>query len=148
MTPSQRSTYFGTLWPTACARQKWNPKDEERRKDVTFSATGKESTSKLTQDEITLLFNKLKWLADPTNFDLALADSDPQAALAANKRTNVIWRIEQAAKAKGFNPVYLDKAAEHKCRVHNVTTWRDLPIGDLVKFSMTISKRQTTAAPL
>jgi hypothetical protein len=148
MTASQRSTYFGTLWPAACASQKWNPKDDERRKDVTFSATSKESTSKLTQDEITRLFNKLKWLADPTNFDLALADADPEAALQANKRKQVIFRITEAAKEKRFDEAYLIKAAEHKCRAHNVTTWRELPIGEIIKFSMTICKRQAHAAPV
>lgn len=151
MTPSQRSTYFGTLWPAACKAQGWNPKDEERRRDVTHAATGKESTSKLTQEQITLLFNKLKWLADPTNFDLAMADANPELALAANKRNNVIWRIEQAAAGQSLNETYLAKVAENKCTAHHVKSWRELPLQELVNFSRTIAARagrKKQAAPV
>jgi len=147
MSPSQRSTYFATLWPAACKAQGWNPKDAERRRDVTHAATGKASTSGLTEDQITLLFIKLKWLADPTNFDLAMADADPQAALKANKRVQVIYRIEQAARAGGFNEEYLIKAAEHKCAAHRVKAWRELPIKELVNFSRTIHARKRQPAP-
>jgi|GEM_PF-2185120 len=148
MNASQRSTYFGRLWPEACAAQKWNPRDEERRRDVTFAATGKESTSKLTEDQITLLFNKLKWLADPNNFEKAYADANPEIALAENKRGQVIHRIEKTATAKSLNSIYLDKAAEHKCRVHHVRTWRDLPIQELINFSKTISARKGSKTPV
>lgn len=148
MTASQRRTYFATLWPAACQAQGWNAKDEERRRDITFSATGKESTSKLTQEQITLLFNKLKWLADPTNFDLAMADANPELALADHQRTQVIWRIEKTAADKGFNSVYLDKAAEHKCRVHNARSWRELPIQELINFSKTMASRQGSKKPV
>lgn len=147
MTASQRRTYFATLWPAACKAQGWHVKDDERRRDVTHAATGQDSTSKLTQDQITLLFNKLKWLADPHNFDKAFADANPELALADHKRANVIWRIDQAAQAKGFNEAYIAKVAEHKCRAHNVRTWRDLPIQELVNLSKTISARKGSKKP-
>ncbi|MFZ2280738.1 MAG: hypothetical protein WAW39_23265 [Prosthecobacter sp.] len=148
MSPSQRKAYFARLWPDACKAQGWNPKDEERRRDVTHAATGQESTSKLTQKQITLLFNKLAWLADPHNFEKAFADANPEIALANDQRGNVIWRIEKAADEKGFNSVYLDKAAEHKCRVHNVRSWRDFPLKELINFSKTIAARQGNKKPV
>lgn len=148
MTTSQRRTYFARLWPDACQAQGWNPKDEERRRDVTHAATGQESTSKLTQKQITLLFNKLAWLADPNNFEKAFADANPEIALADHQRTQVIWRIEKTAGEKGFNSVYLDKAAEHKCRVHNARSWSELPIEELINFSKTISARQGNKKPV
>jgi len=148
MSPSQRKTYFARLWPDACKAQGWNPKDEERRRDVTHAATGQESTSKLSQKQITLLFNKLAWLADPNNFEKAFADANPEIALADHQRGQVIWRIEKAANEKGFNSVYLDKAAEHKCRVHNARSWSELPIQELINFSKTISARQGNKKPV
>ncbi len=146
MSPSQRSTYFARLWPDACKAQGWNPKDEDRRRDITHAATGQDSTSKLNQKQITLLFNKLAWLADPNNFEKAYADANPEIALADHQRVQVIWRIEKAAREKGFNAVYLDKAAEHKCRVHNARNWRELSLQELVNFSKTISNRKAHAA--
>ncbi|MBB5033132.1 hypothetical protein [Prosthecobacter vanneervenii] len=148
MSPSQRKTYFGTLWPDVCRAQGWNVKDEERRRDVTFAATGQESTSKLNQDQITLLWIKLKWLADPANFDKAYADANPEIALAEHKRQNVIWRIEKAAQAKGLNEAYLTKVAEYKVARHRVKSWRDFPLHELVNFSKTIAARKKHAAPV
>ncbi len=148
MNASQRSTYFGRLWPEACAAQKWNPKDEERRRDVTHAATGKESTSKLTEAQITLLFNKLKWLADPNNFEKALADANPTQALEEHKREQIIWRIEHTAAKKGFNEAWLAKASAGKCTRHNVKSWRQLPTVELVKFSMTVDSRAPNKTPV
>jgi hypothetical protein len=148
MTTSQRSTYFGRLWPDACHAQKWHPKNEERRRDVTFAATGQESASKLTQDQVTLLFNKLKWLADPNNFEKAYADANPDLALKNHKRKQVTWRIEQAAEKRGLNEAWLEAAAEHKCAKHKARGWRNLPIRELVNFSRTVSSRRPQAAPV
>lgn len=144
MTPRQRSTYFGSLWPAACAVQRWNAKDEHQRKRVTFAATGEESTSDLNQDQITLLFAKLEWLADPQNFGAALADSDPVAALEANKRKQLIWRIEKdAAKVPG-NPVkWLAEIASDR---HGTSDWQKLPTPELLRFSFTVSGKTTTVA--
>lgn len=147
MNANQRSTYFGRLWPEACQVQKWNPKNEERRRDVTFAATGQESTSKLTEDQITLLFNKLKWLADPNNFEKAYADANPELALKEHKRNQVIWRIEKAAKERDFNETWLEAAAEHKCAKHKCRGWRNLPIRELVNFSRTVSGRKAEKTP-
>jgi hypothetical protein len=93
MNANQRNHYFGKLWPAACEVQGWEKSDENQRKRVTFAATGETSTSALDEDQITLLFIKLRWLADPANFDKALADSDSAAALAKNKRQQIIWRM-------------------------------------------------------
>lgn len=141
MNAKQRSTYFGRLWPDACQAQKWNVKDEERRKDVTFAATGEESTSKLSEEQITLLFNKLKWLADPTNFDKAYKDANPEIALKDHKREQVIWRILDTATKKHFNEAWLEVAAAHKCAKHRCKSWRELPMGELVNFSKTVCSR-------
>ncbi len=141
MTAAQRSTYFGKLWPAACATQKWHVKDAERRREVTFQATQQESTSSLSQDGITLLFDHLLWLANPHDFDCAYKAANPELSIEQNKRDRVIWRVRQAANKGAFNDVYLAKSAEHKCRVHNVRTWDQLPLVELVNFSKTITAR-------
>ena len=144
MTPRQRSTYFGTLWPAVCKAQGWNIKDENRRKCVTYGATGEESTSDLDQDQITLLFNKLKHLADPQNFDKALADSDPAAALAEYQRPNLIWRIiRSAAKIPGQPEAWLSKLCADR---HGHSDWRKLPMADLLRFSMDAARSTTASA--
>lgn len=147
MTPRQRSTYFGTLWPQACKAQGWNVKDENRRKCVTFGATGEESTSDLNEDQITLLFNKLRLLADPQNFDKALADADPAAALEENKRKQLIWRVEKAAaKVPGDAESWLSELSAGKCAAHGVREWRKLPTPELLRFSFTVASRTTEMA--
>lgn len=147
MTSRQRSTYFGTLWPAACKAQGWSVKDENRRKCVTVGATGEESTSDLDQDQVTLLFNKLKFLADPHNFDKALADADPATALEENKRKQLIWRIEKAAaKVPGDAESWLTELAAGKCAAHNVREWRKLPTPELLRFSFTVASRTTEMA--
>lgn len=147
MNQRQRSTYFGTLWPAACQAQGWSIKDEHRRKCVTVGATGEESTSDLNEDQITLLFNKLKFLADPKNFDKALADADPAAALEENKRKQLIWRIEKAAaKVPGDAERWLAEMGAGKCAAHNVREWRKLPTPELLRFSFTVAARTTEMA--
>lgn len=147
MTSTQRSHYFGRLWPDACKVQGWNSKDEQQRQRVTFAATGEESTGALDQDQITLLFNKLKWLGDPNNFDKALADADPEAALEESRRARVIWRIEKAAaKVPGDAEKWLAETGAGKCAAHGVLEWRKLPTPELLRFAFTVSKRTTDEA--
>lgn len=144
MNPEQRALYFGKLWPEACATQGWKKSDEGQRKRVIFAATGENSSSALDQDQVTLLFIKLRWLADPANFDKALADSDPAAALAENKRKQLIWRIEKAAALiPGDAEADLAKMAAGKCAAHGVSEWRKLPTPELLRFSFTVAARTT-----
>jgi hypothetical protein len=147
MTPSQRRHYHSRLWPDACKAQGWDKKDEEKRREVTEAATGKASSSALNQGQITLLFNKLKWLADPVNFDRAFADANPDLALEEDKRSRIIWRIEHTAAKKGFNEAWLHSISEHKCTHHNVKVWRQLPTTELLKLSMTVDARKKHAEP-
>jgi hypothetical protein len=147
MNAEQRALYFGNLWPAACAVQGWKKSDEGQRKRVIFAATGETSSSALDEDQITLLFVKLRWLADPANFDKALADSDPAAALAENKRKQLIWRIEKAAALiPGDAEAALAEMAAGKCAVHGVSEWRKLPTPELLRFSFTVSARTTGKA--
>ena len=75
MTPAERKTYFGHLWPAACQAQKWEVKDEGRRRAVTRACMrlvrGPEtdSTSALGPDEVTALFTYLRHLAGPASLD-------------------------------------------------------------------------------
>lgn len=146
MTPIQRRHYHARLWPAACATQGWKKKDDNRRKEVTLEATGHSSTSGLNQGQITLLFNKLKWLADPANFDTAYADANPDIALEEDKRARIIWRIEQTAAKAGLTEPWLVEISAAKCAVHNVRQWRQLPAVDLLKMSMTVESRTTDVA--
>ena len=141
MTPRQRSTYFGTLWPAACEAQGWNPKDEDRRRDVTMEATGKASTSSLTEAQITLLFNHLKQLANPADFDLAYLTANPEIALEEHKRGQIIWRIENETAKAGLKEEWLEQISAAKCEQNGVKQWRQLPTVELLKFSMTVESR-------
>ena len=143
MSPLQRKTYFGTLWPSACQAQNWNPKDEDRRRDVTMAATGKDSTSRLTQAQITLLFNHLKQLANPADFDLAYMAANPEIALEEHKRGQIIWRIENETARAGLKEEWLDEISAAKCVVNEVKSWRQLPTVELLKMSMTVESRTT-----
>ena len=147
MTPHQRAHYFGKLWPAACKTQGWQVKDDAQRTRVTYAATGEESTSALDQDGVTLLFNKLKWLADPHNYDKALADADPHAALEESRRARVIWRIERRASLiPGKAESWLSEMASAKCAAHGVADWRHLPTPELLRFAYTVSARTTEHA--
>lgn len=146
MSPLQRKTYFGTLWPAACAKQGWNPKDEDRRRDVTMEATGTDSTSRLSQPQITLLFNHLKQLADPEDFDLAYMTANPDIALEEHKRGNIIWRIEHTVAQAGLTESWLVETSEAKCQAHGVKHWRQLPTVELTKLSMTVETRTSEDA--
>lgn len=146
MNADQRGRYFG-MWETVCRVQGWKKNDDHQRQRVTFAATGETSSTDLDEDQITLLFIKLDWLADPRNFDKALADSDPAAALAANMRKKIIWRIEKAAaKIPGDAEADLAKMAGGKCAKHGVSEWRKLPTPELLRFSYTVSSRTTKQA--
>ena len=146
MTDPQRLTYF-RLWNAACKVRKMDPKDAELRQSVTMAVTGKASVTELNNGEITVLFNRLKWLIDPSNLDAALADADPAEAMEANHRDQIIWRINKTAARKGLSPAYLATAAEGKTRAHRVKSWEDLPTAELLKFSFTIASRKGTADP-
>jgi hypothetical protein len=146
MTPPQRSRYFGTLWPAACKAQGWDKKDETKRQEVTHEATGSASTSSLTQGQLTLLFNRLKWLADPSNFDKAYADANPDIVLEEDKRARIIWRIEQTTAKAGLKDEWLTQTAAAKCEVNQVKAWRHLPTMELLKLSMTVESRTTELA--
>jgi hypothetical protein len=141
MNSAQRKTYFGTLWPAACKAQGWLVKDEDRRREVTMQATGKDSTSSLTQAQITLLFNRLKQLADPSDFDLAYADANPEIALEEHKRGQIIWRIENSTAKAGLTESWLVEISAWKCETHDVKHWSQLPTVELVKLSMTVESR-------
>ena len=146
MTPHQRSHYFGKLWPAACEAQGWNPKDEDRRRDVTMEATGKDSTSRLTEAQITLLFNHLKQLANPQDFDLAYLSANPEIALEEHKRGQIIWRIEHTTADAGLKEEWLTEISAAKCAANGVKQWRQLPTVELVKLSMTVESRTSDEA--
>lgn len=146
MNAKQRSTYFGSLWPAACEAQGWDPKDEDRRRDVTMEATGRDSTSRLTEAQITLLFNHLKQLANPQDFDLAYLTANPEIALEEHKRGQVIWRIEHTAAAAGLKEEWLTEISAAKCAANGVKQWRQLPTVELVKLSMTVESRTSDEA--
>lgn len=144
MNAKQRSIYFGSLWPAACRTQGWKASDDHQRRRVTFAATGETSITELDEDQITLLFTKLSWLADPHNFDKAFRDSDPAAALAENKRKQIIWRIlDSAAKVPGDPEAWLADISKDR---HGTSDWRKLPDAQLKRFAMTVSGRTTTQA--
>jgi hypothetical protein len=146
MTPFQRRHYHARLWPAACVAQGWDKKDENKRREVTQEATGSASTSSLNQGQLTLLFNRLKWLAEPANFDAAYADANPEIVLEEDKRARIIWRIEQTTAKAGLKDEWLTQIAAAKCEANVVKSWRQLPTMELLKLSMTVESRTTEMA--
>ncbi len=146
MTRNQQIHYRATLWPAACKAQKWDPKDDEKRREVIQEVTGQDSTAKLNNKQVDRLFTRLRWLANPQDFDLAYADANPELADAEKSRERILWRIERAAEKGGFSEAYLAEAAAYKVRHHRVTSWRDLPDSELVNFSKTIHARAAKRA--
>lgn len=75
MTPRERSTYFGQLWPAACHANEWVVKDDAQRRAVTAECMRQvrgpktDSTSALGPDEVTALFTYLLHLADSASLD-------------------------------------------------------------------------------
>jgi hypothetical protein len=139
MTPKQRSLYFGTLWPKACAVQGWNPKDDARRQAVTLEATGKTSAGSLNQSLLSALFDHLKWLADPYSLEAALPAANPEIGEENHRRRQLVWRITQTAAKAGLGATWLKQASAAKCREHGVGVWGELPLPELLKFSFSIA---------
>lgn len=138
MTDKQRKLYRATLWPKVCEVQGWKVTDELRRRAVLVEATGQDSSSGLTQRQITSLFDRLKWLADPFNLEAAMPVANEDLAADKHERAQLVWRIRDRSAKKGYNEAYLIRASENKCRAHKAKTWLDLPIAELLKFSMTV----------
>lgn len=75
MTTSERNSYFGHLWPAACAVNGWKKSDEDRRRQVTgecmrlVRGPQTSSTTDFGRDEVTALFCYLEFLAHPDSLD-------------------------------------------------------------------------------
>lgn len=145
MNKSQRSRYF-TLWAEAAREQKWNPKDEAKRRAVTLEATNQESTTGLDQGQITALFDHLKWLANPYDLDLAMPVANPEQTTDTNRARQLVWRITQTAAKAGLSSEYLAKMAEGKCKAHRVRRWQELPLVELLQLSYTVEQRAASKA--
>lgn len=153
MTPGQRKNYRGNLWPAACKAQGWDVKDEKRRQQVNLEAVGEVSTSEMDNDQVTLLFDHLKWLADPYDFDKAMPAANPELGWQANRRRQLLYRINRTATRRGLSPEYLVTITAGKCRKYKAASWQDLPLPQLLDVSMTVSARgqapgKAGAAPL
>jgi hypothetical protein len=77
MTKETRAYYFGTAWPQACRAQRWDPKDDDKRRAVTLEAMALvhgpryDSITLLEDAQITALFCYLRHLAQPENLTRA-----------------------------------------------------------------------------
>jgi len=102
MNKFQRRTYFTALWPRACKAQGWKVNDNDVRREVTLYATGKESTTALTQADVTALFCYLKHKGNPHDVQAELdwhrCSENPEAFNA--ERQGQYWE-RRAYGAKG-----------------------------------------------
>ncbi len=137
MTAKQRAHYFRDLWPAACTRQGWDVKNDAMRRDVTLEATGKEATGKLTQLEISKLFDFLKLLADPDNLSRAIPVANPEAAEVADRRR----QLNHVIAGLAFADSYISRCATGLMRTENVTVWHDLSVASLEKLRYTVTTR-------
>lgn len=102
MTTAQRARYFSILWPAACRAQGWPVKDEAKRRECTFTATEQDSTTGLSQHEITALFAYLGHLAgDAQASDLWRRVGRVGAAAVNMQRQGEHLRDEAGYKAGG-----------------------------------------------
>lgn len=137
MNKAQRVRYHADLWPAACKTQRWNPRDKDLRQSITYQVTGKLSSEDLDEDEITMLFDELRHLADPVDFDQAMLAANPELSRQANRRRQLVWTIEQLK----LSEAYVDALAADYCRHHRVDHWDQLPLDVLAKFRMTCRAR-------
>jgi hypothetical protein len=94
MNGRQRARYHSQLWPAACAAQGWNPRDQEKRREVTLQATGTASSTGLSELQITRLFDFLKHLAHPNSLDHAIPVANPDVQEERHDRRRALWAFE------------------------------------------------------
>ena len=165
MTSKQRAHYFRDLWPAACQRQGWDPKNEGLRRDVTLEAVGKPSTSGLSEHQITRLFEYLRLLADPDNLDRAIPVANPDVSAEEDACRRLRWVIENelmpAREAvppgpyaphgrpaqPAFADTYVQRCALGFCRAAKVEHWQQLPSASLEKLRFTLNQRRQQKSP-
>lgn len=140
MTRLQQIHYRAKLWPDACKAQNWDVKDNAKRREITLETTGQDTTTGLKNKQVDRLFRHLKWLANPTDFDAAYAEANPEIADEEADRNRLITRITETAEKAGFQEAYIVATSQYKIRVHGVKEWRHLPNIELLNLSKTITK--------
>ncbi len=123
MTEKQRRYFFRALWPECCAVKGWQGTDAERHA-VTLEATTElalavpggpkptGSMSACTQDQLTAVFNLVKWYADPDNLDKARPVANPAEAKAQDECKRLVWKIREAANRDKvtLNDAYISRS--------------------------------------
>ena len=160
MNKAQRCLYLLDLWPAACHAQGWDPKDERMRRDVTLTITGERSSSRLSEPEITRLFDYLKHAADPLDLDKAIPAVNPDVAEEADRCRQLRYVIEQElmpaqeelprspALPRGrparpaFADAYVQQCAIGWCRAAKVEHWYQLPSTLLTNLRNTLVQRR------
>jgi hypothetical protein len=107
MNETQRRVYFGQLWPLACKAQKWDRRDELKRKAVTqecmrlIRGPGVNSVTLLNEDAITALFCYLLHLGSPASLDLSARWVDCQQDYKAFNRAHQADWLEGKLYGRG-----------------------------------------------
>jgi hypothetical protein len=152
MTKPQRDLFFGRLWPKACRVQAWTGElnCEVKRREVVLKATtewhdevpkspvGTDRMSECNQDQLTAVFNYVKWLADPANLGKARTVANPVQAKIDNDCRQVIFCINQL----GFTTAYIQRIAAWDCREAQVADWTGLPKESLQRVLIHLTTRR------
>lgn len=160
MNPAQCRLYHTRLWPAACRAQGWDPKDADRRRAVTLEITGQGSTTALDQDSISRLFEGLRHLAAPDDYEAAVPAANPEWAAEQDRRRRLLWVIDHEllpardylapcrefrdvrAARPAFADAYVQRCAAGLVKRAVVAHWRDLPAAGLGKLLYTLNQRR------
>lgn len=136
MTKDQLS-YYRSLWAAACHAQGWDADDAVFRRQVRIEIVGQESTRTLTEEQITHLYNHLRFLARPDDLGAAMTDAGPTAAATQNRHRQHLHVIH----GLGFADAYILRVAAGAMRRERVRTWPELSLGALNKLRWTLTTR-------
>lgn len=122
MNKAARIIYHRDLWPAACRANRWDPRDQERRRAVCRECMRlvrgprvTTSDDRFGADETTALFVYLAHLADPASLVKAAAWSDCLVDYKAfNRARNADWHERQSYGPEGSRRLQRERFARRK----------------------------------
>lgn len=142
MSGAQQATYRTKLWPAAAAALGCAPGDDERRRAVLKQLTGKESTTELSNLQVTVLFRGLEAIArggEDVSANLALVQAEEEAA---NKEAGQRADVRGLILNEGFTDAYIASVAAQHLRREGASEWRKLSTPALWKTLYTLRARR------
>lgn len=122
MNPRSRITYHAELWPAACKAQRWNFRDQEKRRAVVLECMRQvrgpaitTSSPRWGPDETTALFTYLRHLADQASLDKSAAWVECKRDYRTfNRARNADWHERETYGAEGSRKLQRNRFAKRK----------------------------------